>query len=68
MSNVDNFVTEAKALEAEFLAGNLSASEYKELLKDLQSTKLIEVAAGDLATLSRLNEMIDGLIAIASAV
>jgi hypothetical protein len=68
MSNVDNFVTEAKALEAEFTAGNLSASEYKELLKDLQSTKLIEVAAGDLATLSRLNEMIDGLIAIASAV
>ena len=68
MSNVDNFVTEAKALEAEFTAGNLSASEYKELLKDLQSTKLIEAAAGDLATLSRLNEMIDGLIAIASAV
>ena len=68
MSNVDNFVTEAKALEAEFTAGNLSASEYKELLKDLQSTKLIEAAAGDLATLSRLNKMIDGLIAIASAV
>lgn len=68
MSNVDNFVTEAKALEAEFTAGNLSASEYKELLKDLQSTKLIEAAAGDLATLSQLNEMIDGLIAIASAV
>ena len=68
MSNVDNFVTEAKALEAEFTAGNLSASEYKELLKDLQSTKLIEAAAGDLATLSRLNEMITGLIAVASAV
>ncbi len=68
MSNVDNFVTEAKALEAEFLAGNLSASEYKELLKDLQSTKLIEAAAGNLGTLSQLNEMITSLIAVASAV
>lgn len=68
MSNVDNVVSEARALEAEFTAGNLSASEYKELLKDLQSTKVIEAAAGDLATLSQLNEMITGLIAVASAV
>lgn len=68
MSNVDNIVLEVKALEAEFTAGNLSASEYKELLKDLQSTKVIEAAAGDLATLSQLNEMITGLIAVASAV
>jgi hypothetical protein len=68
MSNVDNVVIEIRTLEAEFAAGNLSASEYKELLKDLQSTKVIEAAAGDLATLSQLNEMITGLIAVASAV
>jgi hypothetical protein len=68
MSNVDNVVMEIRTLEAEFAAGNLSASEYKELLKDLQSTKVIEAAAGDLATLSQLNEMITGLIAVASAV
>ena len=68
MSNVDNVVIEIRTLEAEFAAGNLSASEYKELLKDLQSTKVITAAAGDLATLSQLNEMITGLIAVASAV
>lgn len=68
MSNVDDVVIEIHALQAEFTAGNLSASEYKELLKDLQSTKVITAAAGDLATLSQLNEMITGLIAVASAV
>lgn len=68
MSNVDNVMIEVHELEAEFAAGNLSASEYKELLKNLQSTKVIEAAAGDLKVLSQLNEIITGLIAIASAV
>lgn len=67
MGTVDSVVTEAKALEAEFTAGNLSVSEYKELLRDLQSTKVIAVAAGDLATLTQLNEIIDNLINVASA-
>lgn len=68
MGTVDSVVTEAKALEAEFTAGNLSASEYKELLRDLQSTKVIAVAAGDLETLTQLNEIIDNLINVASAI
>ena len=68
MSNIDNVVMEIHALEAEFTAGKLSLSEYKELLKDLQSTKVIEAAAGDLAKLSQLNEIINNLIDIAGAV
>lgn len=68
MSTVDSVVTEARALEAEFTAGNLSAAEYKELLQDLQSTKVIEAAADDVALLRELNGLINGLIAVASAV
>jgi hypothetical protein len=68
MSTVDSVVAEANALEAQFRAGELSLSEYTELLQDLQSTKVIEAAADDLATLSQLNGLITGLIAIASAV
>jgi len=68
MSSIDNVVIEIHTLEAEFTAGKLSLSEYKELLKDLQSTKVIEASAGDLTKLSQLNEMITGLIAVASAV
>ena len=68
MSTVDSVVAEANALEAQFRAGELSASEYTELLQDLQSTKVIEAAADDLATLSQLKGLITGLIALASAV
>lgn len=68
MSSVDNVLIEVHALQAEFASGTLSPSEYKELLKDLQSTKVIEAAAGDLAKLSQLNEIINDLIDLASAV
>ena len=68
MSSVDNVILEVHALAAEFEAGKLSLTEYKELLKDLQSTKVIETAAGDLAKLSQLNEIINNLIDVASAV
>lgn len=68
MSSVDNVLIEVHALQAEFTAGKLSLSEYKELLKDLQSTKVIEAAAGDLTKLSQLNEIINDLIDLASAV
>lgn len=68
MSNTQNIVEEIKALEAEFNSGNLSASEYKELLEDIKHTKVIELAADDLATKTQLNEMIEGLIAVAGAV
>ena len=68
MSTVDSVVAEANALEAQFRAGELSASEYTELLQDLQSTKVIEAAADDVALLRELNGLINGLIAVASAV
>ena len=68
MSSVDNVVIEVHALASEFEAGNLSLTEYKELLRDLQSTKVIEAAAGDLAKLSQLNEIINDLIDVAGAV
>ena len=68
MSSVDNVLIEVHALQSEFASGKLSLSEYKELLKDLQSTKVIEAAAGDLAKLSQLNEIINDLIDLAGAV
>ena len=68
MSTVDSVVAEANALEAQFKAGELSASEYTELLQDLQSTKVISAAADDVALLRELNGLINGLIAVASAV
>ena len=68
MSTVDSVVAEANALEAQFKAGELSASEYTVLLQDLQSTKVIEAAADDVALLRELNGLINGLIAVASAV
>lgn len=68
MSNAQNVVEEARALEAQFKAGSLSAGEYKELLEDLKHTKVIQVAADDLALQTQLNELINGLITGAGAV
>jgi hypothetical protein len=68
MSNAQNVVEEIKALEAQFIAGVLSASELKELLEDIKQTKVIEVAADDLALKSQLNELIEGIITGAGAV
>ncbi len=66
--SVDNVVEEVRALEAEFKAGKLSADEFKELLEDIKHTKVIQAAADDLALKTQLNELIEGLIAIAGAV
>lgn len=68
MSNVDNLVNEIRAIEADFKSGRLSAGEYKELLEDIKHIKVIQVAAGDLALKSRLNQLIEGLISGAGAV
>ena len=68
MSSVDDVITEIRALETEFKAGNLSASEYKELLEDIKSTKSIQAAADDLSLKTQLHQLIDGLIAVAGAV
>jgi len=68
MSNKQTVVEEIKALEAEFIAGKLSAAELKELLEDIKQTKVISVAADDLALKSQLNEMIESIIVGAGAV
>jgi hypothetical protein len=68
MSDKQTVVEEIKALEAQFIAGVLSAAELKELLEDIKQTKVIAVAADDLALKSQLNELIEGIITGAGAV
>jgi hypothetical protein len=67
-TNTQNVVEEIKALEAQYIAGVLTASELKELLEDIKQTKVIQVAADDLALKTQLNAMIDGLITVATAI
>ncbi len=54
-------VAQAQELDAQYKAGNLSASEYKELLEDLKHTAAVNEAAGDLARLTQIHEVLDGL-------
>ena len=54
-------IAQAQDLEAQFKAGNLSASEYKELLEDLKHTAAVNEAAGDLAKLTQIYEVLDNL-------
>ena len=54
-------LAQAQDLEAQFHAGALSADEYKELLEDLKHTAAVNEAAGDLAKLTQLHELLDGL-------
>ena len=54
-------VTQAQQLDAQFRAGQLSAGEYKELLEDLKHTAAVNEAAGDLAKLTQLHEILDDL-------
>jgi hypothetical protein len=54
-------IAQAQDLDAQYKAGNLSASEYKELLEDLRHTAAVNEAAGDLAKLTQIHEVLDGL-------
>lgn len=54
-------VTQAQQLDAQFRAGQISASEYKELLEDLKHTAAVNEAAGDLAKLTQIHEVLDDL-------
>ena len=62
------FAQEAQDLKKQYEAKKLSESEYKELLRDLEHTKAITAAAGDLETRTKLNGLISGLISVASLV
>jgi hypothetical protein len=50
-------IAQAQDLDAQFKAGNLSASEYKELLEDLRHTAAVNEAAGDLNKLTQIYEV-----------
>jgi len=54
-------IAQAQELEAQHNAGQLSSSEYKELLEDLQHTAAVEEAAGDMAKLTQIHQVIEGL-------
>jgi hypothetical protein len=54
-------IAQAQDLDAQYKAGNLSASEYKELLEDLKHTAAVNEAAGDLAKLTQIYEVLDSL-------
>ena len=61
-------VAQAQELEAQHKAGNLSASEYKELLEDLKHTAAVNEAAGDLAKLTEIHNVLEGLKAAAGLI
>ena len=54
-------IAQAQDLDAQYKAGNLSASEYKELLEDLRHTAAVNEAAGDLTKLTQIHEVLDNL-------
>ena len=61
-------IAQAQQLDAQYKAGNLSASEYKELLEDLKHTAAVNEAAGDLIKLTQLHEMLDDLKSVAGLI
>ena len=65
---VVDFAKEANDFKNMFEAKQISASEYKELLRDLEHSKAISAAAGDLETKTKLNELVENLINVASLV
>jgi len=65
-ADVSAFAKEANDLKNLYESKQISASEYKELLLDLEHGKAITAAAGDLETKTKLNEMISSLINIVS--
>ena len=54
-------IAQAQDLDAQYKAGNLSASEYKEVLGDLRHTAAVNEAAGDLNQLTQRHEVLDNL-------
>ena len=67
-SGVTDFVADAQNYQNLFEAKEISFEEYKELLSDLESSKVIEAAAGDLEVRTKLNELISTMITVGSLV
>ena len=66
--NTKMVATAAAAYSEELRAGNISQSEYAELLRDLQRQITITENMSEFETKQRLNTAITALITIASAV
>ena len=66
--NVVDLVVKAQNFKELFEAKELSFDEYKELLVDLENTKVVEAAAGELEVRTKLNELISTLISVGSLV
>jgi hypothetical protein len=66
--DVANWAADAYELQEDFKAGSISKSEYVELLGDLKHSQAITEAAGDLETLGKMNQILEGLVTLASAV
>ena len=67
-TTVTDFVVEAQNYKDMFDAKEITHDEYKELLLDLENTKVIEAAAGDLNVRTKLNELISTMITVGSLV
>ena len=65
-SAVVDFAREAQDLKNRYEENSITGSEYKELLLDLEHSKAIATAAGDLKTKTKLNELVSSLINVAS--
>lgn len=65
-SAVVDFAREAQNLKNQYEENSITGSEYKELLLDLEHSKAITAAAGDLKTKTKLNLLISGLINVVS--
>ena len=66
--NTRMVATATRAYTEELQAGNISQSEYAELLQDLQRQIIIVENMSQFETKQRLNTAITALVAIASAV
>ena len=66
--SVVDLVVKTQNFKELFEAKELSFDEYKELLIDLEHTKVVEAAAGELEVRTKLNGLISTLISVGSLV
>jgi|TARA_B100000780_G_C21126343_1_gene457140 hypothetical protein len=66
--SVVDLVVETQNFKELFEAKEISFDEYKEFLVDLENTKVVEAAAGELEVRTKLNGLISTLISVGSLV
>lgn len=65
---IKSIAKQALNIDSDYKAGKINKSEHEELLKDLATQKEVNASLKDLAVKESLNKLINGLIAVASAV